>query len=289
MNYRLGAFGFLSGSAFKSQGGQPNAGLLDQRYAMEWIKEHISKFGGDPDRVTVMGESAGKFPFLSLLYRASSPNHYFRYIGGSSILHHLTWTNSTTNETSVAPFNRAIIQSPAYFPIPGHSLGHFFQDKSFYDLSRLTEKCANVTSISVLECLRQVPSEDIATANHDLIKISPEGTFTFGPTVDHDGVSDLPVNLLQKGRFDKNVSIMTSTVGAEGVTFVPIREFWRIPDYSDDQVEKQFKTVLPLANDDQIHDLMDQYPLENVTWFNYNKLFFPVVSPQTRRMAYFSG
>jgi carboxylesterase type B len=36
-----------------------NAGILDQAFAMEWVQKHISKFGGDPGRVTISGESAG--------------------------------------------------------------------------------------------------------------------------------------------------------------------------------------------------------------------------------------
>jgi len=55
---QLGAFGFASSPEIKSRG-VLNAGLLDQKLALEWVQTHISKFGGDPDRVTIFGESAG--------------------------------------------------------------------------------------------------------------------------------------------------------------------------------------------------------------------------------------
>lgn len=58
IQYRLGAFGFLS-SADVAKYGQTNVGLLDMRLALEWVQAHISQFGGDPLRVTVGGESAG--------------------------------------------------------------------------------------------------------------------------------------------------------------------------------------------------------------------------------------
>ena len=56
--YRLNVLGFLSGSEIQADG-NANAGLLDQRAALEWVQRHISKFGGDPDTVTIAGESAG--------------------------------------------------------------------------------------------------------------------------------------------------------------------------------------------------------------------------------------
>ena len=59
MNYRLGAFGFLSGPTLQAAGGVSNAGFYDQRAALEWVQKYIHLFGGDPSRVTVMGESAG--------------------------------------------------------------------------------------------------------------------------------------------------------------------------------------------------------------------------------------
>lgn len=56
LNYRLGALGFLVSS---SDGLFGNFGLMDQRAAMHWVKDHIRHFGGDPENVTLFGESAG--------------------------------------------------------------------------------------------------------------------------------------------------------------------------------------------------------------------------------------
>ena len=58
LNYRLGAFGWLSGPTFQ-QSGTANAGLHDQQFALKWVQKYIHLFGGDPGKVTVMGQSAG--------------------------------------------------------------------------------------------------------------------------------------------------------------------------------------------------------------------------------------
>lgn len=58
IQYRLGLYGFLSSRDIR-QDGTANAGLLDQRAALEWVQRHISAFGGDPDKVTIWGGSAG--------------------------------------------------------------------------------------------------------------------------------------------------------------------------------------------------------------------------------------
>uniref|UniRef100_T1H0G8 Carboxylic ester hydrolase n=1 Tax=Megaselia scalaris TaxID=36166 RepID=T1H0G8_MEGSC len=56
VNYRLGALGFLSSETLDCPG---NFGLKDQVEALRWVKEHISSFGGNPNDVTIFGESAG--------------------------------------------------------------------------------------------------------------------------------------------------------------------------------------------------------------------------------------
>jgi carboxylesterase type B len=58
IQYHLGAFGFLSSAEVHKQD-TPNAGLLDWRFVLEWVQQHPRKFGGDPNRVTIGGESAG--------------------------------------------------------------------------------------------------------------------------------------------------------------------------------------------------------------------------------------
>jgi para-nitrobenzyl esterase len=83
VNYRLGAEGFLL-----LPGGTPNLGLLDQVAALRWVRENIAAFGGDPDNVTVFGESAGAMSIGALLAMPAAEGLIRRAILQSGAGHH---------------------------------------------------------------------------------------------------------------------------------------------------------------------------------------------------------
>lgn len=81
INYRLGAFGFLS-----LPGAAPNAGILDQVEALKWINKNIEDFGGDPSNVTIFGESAGGGSVCALLAMPSTKGLVHHAISQSGAL-----------------------------------------------------------------------------------------------------------------------------------------------------------------------------------------------------------
>ncbi|RYF39076.1 MAG: hypothetical protein EOO38_23825, partial [Cytophagaceae bacterium] len=66
-SYRLGAAGFMTSEELRVAGYKANNGFHDQRTALKWIKKHISGFGGDPNEITTVGESAGGLSVTMLL------------------------------------------------------------------------------------------------------------------------------------------------------------------------------------------------------------------------------
>jgi len=70
MNYRLGPFGFLAHPALTAESGygsSGNYGILDMVASLEWVQSNIEAFGGDPDNVTIFGQSAGAMAITSLM------------------------------------------------------------------------------------------------------------------------------------------------------------------------------------------------------------------------------
>jgi len=86
INYRLGVMGFLAHpalSATNPEGVSGNYGFLDQAQALRWVRDHIGAYGGDPEQVTIFGESAGARSVNALLAMPSARGLFHRAIAQS--------------------------------------------------------------------------------------------------------------------------------------------------------------------------------------------------------------
>lgn len=183
-NYRLGAFGWLSGPDYVRQGGVPNVGFFDQAMAIKWVRDHIRSFGGDPNRITVFGESAG----------------------ASSILHHVTAPRSLRPQ-----FAQAILQSPAFQPIVDPKQ----QNEAFAGFLKTAKT-------SDLATARTAPFQSLSAANIISVGGATYGAFTFGPSIDTapgSYVPDLPGRRLADGLFDPKLHVMVGHNANEGLLF----------------------------------------------------------------------
>lgn len=81
INYRLGALGFLAHPALRDEAGRSgNYGVMDQTQALRWVKANIAAFGGDPDQITIAGQSAGAASVLTQLNTSHTANLFHKAI-----------------------------------------------------------------------------------------------------------------------------------------------------------------------------------------------------------------
>jgi para-nitrobenzyl esterase len=160
-NYRLGALGFLDA---RPAGGVANCGLRDAIAALEWVRDNIRAFGGDPERVTVFGESAGAGLVLHL---CASP-------------------------AAARLFRAAIVQSGATFNTLDDTRAAIVHDALLGELG-LSEPAA----------LRDVPVDALLRAQGAaaLTVLPTIGMMPFHPMVDGDVLPARPVDALGAGSF----------------------------------------------------------------------------------------
>ena len=132
INYRVGAEGFLL-----LDDGTPNLGLLDQLAALAWVRDNIAAFGGDPDNVTIAGESAGAMSVGTLLSMPRGAGLFRRAIAQSGAAHRVVdvetarkVTGELTARLGVAPTTEAVAAIPwerllaASMEVKGDMLAH---------------------------------------------------------------------------------------------------------------------------------------------------------------------
>jgi para-nitrobenzyl esterase len=169
VNYRLGALGFLHLGDLDpdSDGRRTNLGLQDQLAALRWVQENIAVFGGDPDNVTVIGESAGAFSIGSLLGIPDADRLFRR-----AILH--------------SGANRRIISAAVANSMAADLLGHLAVPPN--DLTLLSATPVQ----DVLTAQRDVTDRSLATRN------APGGRI-WGPVIDGIVVPSDPMQRVIKG------------------------------------------------------------------------------------------
>jgi carboxylesterase type B len=185
MNYRLGLFGWLAGSNEIDT----NVGLLDQRLALRWVQENIHLFGGDPKRVTVMGESAG----------------------ASSILYHITAYGGSDCKPD---FQQASLNSIA----TNQPLFKAQQDENLQLVFKTASALTN-SSITTISHLRSLSLPVLYYTNALIVENSLYGLFTYGPVIDGSLIPDLPSKLLSQNRFHHNIPLLLSRNSDEGLLF----------------------------------------------------------------------
>ncbi len=184
MNYRLGVFGFFATDSLDAEAGTSGAyGFLDQIAALKWVKANIRQFGGDPDRVTIFGESAGAHSVGILL---ASP-------------------------LAKGLFSSAIIESGAFWDTDQGSI--FSHAEALALGAQLGAKFPG-------QDLRSVPAEilNLATPYNNVTNAQINN---FSPSIDGQVLTEAPGAVFQRAE-ELSVPLLGGWNEAEYVPFIPL-------------------------------------------------------------------
>jgi para-nitrobenzyl esterase len=186
INYRLGAFGWLYLDHLQgAPAGSGNAGLSDQMAALAWVRDNIASFGGDPERVTVFGESAGAMSVATLMGVPAA----------------------------AAMFSGAVAQS-----------GAAHNTITVAEATQLTDRVMNVLGVGDVAGLRAVDAATLLDAQTkaalDITQeraTSPEGSglgLPFGPVLDNVVLERAPLEAIAAGSA-AHVALLCGTTAEE--------------------------------------------------------------------------
>ena len=186
VEYRLGAFGF---SHLAEEPGSGNAGVLDPVMALRWVRDHIGAFGGDPDNVTIFGESAGSYSVTSILGMPSAAGLFHRAIGQSG--------------------GGSNVRSPEYAA----------------EATRLLFEQAGVATLAEL---RALPWEEVTRAQEGVMEGTLLQEAIYGPVVDGVVFSEPPLRAMADG-LSRDVPLMVGFTKDEGRWWLVETPVLRLP------------------------------------------------------------
>lgn len=194
VNYRLGAFGYLVTDELNG-----NFGFLDQQFAMKWVQENIAVFGGDKNKVTIWGESAGA---MSVGLHLVSPS-------------------------SQGLFSAAIMESNPTGMLYKNMTGARVYGSDFCQVLQ----CQNSNQHCDSACLRSKSPQDITFAWQNTsdnvwvyvlanLKHLTDGFLDYAPVIDGNLIPSEVIPLLENGKYATNIPLLVGINTNEGATFI---------------------------------------------------------------------
>ncbi|KAL2797467.1 cholinesterase [Aspergillus keveii] len=230
MNYRVGGFGFLPGKEILADGAG-NLGLLDQRLALEWVADNIAAFGGDPEKVTIWGESAGAISVFDQMILYDGDNTY----KGKKL------------------FRGAIMNSGGIVPAdPVDSA----KGQTVYDTVVSEAGCSSAPD--TLECLRDLDYDTFLDAANSVPGVLSYHSvaLSYLPRPDGTALTDSPDVLAKTGRYAR-VPFINGNMEDEGTIFALFQANITTKQGVADYLSKYFFHGATL---DQMEELVATYP-----------------------------
>lgn len=193
--------------------------------ALEWVQENIAAFGGDPDNITIHGQSSGGLSvgLQIMAYGGSKP----------------------------VPFHKAIAQSQVLEP---GITGKFTDDAMARVLNASSCNTTSADSQAAIDCLRTLSAKDLIKLQTDTVVGSENIGDIWLPTVDGDILPSAPSQLLSEGRFAAITTIM-------GYTEDDTAPFTDIIIKTANQTETFFRDYAPAMSDANLQHLLSLYPV----------------------------
>lgn len=193
INYRLGILGYLADAALDPEspsGTSGNYGLADQQFALKWVRQNISAFGGNPDNVTIFGESAGGFSVCANVISPAAAGLFHRGISESGPCS-TNFPTKAAAETEGAGIAAALT-------------------------------CTRASSSAVVACLRALTVPQILAVQNAITSQDSIASLTsFFPNVDGVLIPAEPVVALATGQFN-HVPLLLGTNRDEGRLFIAL-------------------------------------------------------------------
>jgi para-nitrobenzyl esterase len=230
VNYRLGPFGFFSHPELSQETGTSgNQGFRDQILSLKWVKENIDKFGGDPDNVTIFGESAGSWS-VNVLQASPLSRGLFHKVIGQSGARLIPLTHLNQN----APYSDSAEQL-------GLNLSKVMTKSSSSDLETLRK-------LSPIQIIQNIENDPLYTTQFDSLTI-----------IDGEVIPE-HISLIYKKGHQADVPVLIGSTADEATSFDPKMLNPGLSSISYKELTvSSIRDILPKAD----KEIFDLYPVKN--------------------------